>query len=157
MSLKNKVGNYLILFGLIALLVFVASVLAPPESFDSTAFLAGAGLLVVGVAFRRSKVRPRAGGPPAGAGGGAGGGGAPPPGPLPRPKPARQGLFSTLLNGPASKQKTAPGGGGGGGGKGGGGKGGPPGKGGGGGGKGGPPGKGGGGGGGGGGKGGGRK
>jgi len=42
MSLKNKVGNYLILFGLIALIVFVGSVLAPPESFDTGAFLIGA-------------------------------------------------------------------------------------------------------------------
>lgn len=130
MSLKNKVGNFLILFGLIGLLVFVASVLAPPESFDSTAFLVGAAFVGVGINFRRSKVRPRAGGPP---GGGAGAGG-PSQADLAaaKPKDAKpQGLLAKVMHGPANKQKTAPGGGrppagggGGSGGKGGGGAGG---------------------------------
>ena len=134
MSLKNKVGNYLILFGLIALIVFIGSVLAPPESFDTGAFLIGAACIGVGVNFGLSKGRPRAGGPPAGAGG-------PPAAPRPAapaggpPKPQRQGLLSKIMSGPNDKKKTAPGGGlgpGGGGGKsgggGGGGKGGAPGK-----------------------------
>jgi hypothetical protein len=106
MSLKNKVGNFLILFGLIGLIIFIASVLAPPESFDTTAFLMGAAFLAVGVNFRRSRVRPRAGGPPPGAAAPvaserpAAPAGAP-------PKPAKRGLFSTILKGPANKQKGA--------------------------------------------------
>jgi len=122
MSLKNKVGNFFILFGLVGLLVFVASVLAPPESFDSGAFLVGAALIGVGLNFRLSKVRPRAGGPP------AGGGGAPAAAPRPAalegaPNAKRQGLFGTILHGPANKKSAPsggkPGGGGGGGGAGG--------------------------------------
>ena len=125
MSLKNKVGNYLILFGLIALIVFIGSVLAPPASFDTGAFLIGAACIGVGVNFRLSKVRPRAGGPPADAGGApAAPAGVP-------PKPQRQGLLSKVMHGPNDKKKTAPSGGGGArppGGGGGGGKGGAPGK-----------------------------
>jgi hypothetical protein len=103
MSLKNRVGNFLILFGLIALLVFGATVLAPPEAVDGQAFLAGAALLGVGLKFRLAK-SPRgapqthAGPPPAAAGG-------PPPSAPARPR--RQGLFATVLKGPA-KPKVAP-------------------------------------------------
>ena len=105
MSLKNKVGNYLILFGLIALIVFIGSVLAPPASFDTGAFLIGAACIGVGVNFRLSKVRPRAGGPPAEAGGApAAPAGVP-------PKPQRQGLLSKVMHGPNDKKKTAPSGG----------------------------------------------
>jgi hypothetical protein len=102
MSLKNRVGNFLILFGLIALIIFGATVLAPPEAVDGPAFLAGATLLGVGLKFRLAK-SPRGapsahtGPPPAAAGG-------PPPG---GSKPRRQGLFATVLKGPA-KPKTAP-------------------------------------------------
>src|SRR5689334_22838581 len=95
MSLKNKVGSFLILFGVIALIVFVATVLSPPPSFDSGAFILGVACLGVGVNFRMSKVRPRAGGPPAGGGGSGGGGGAPAAMPA-KAKPAKQGLFATV-------------------------------------------------------------
>jgi len=101
MSLKNRVGNYFILFGLIALIIFAATVLAPPEAVDGWAFIAGAALLGVGLKFRLAK-SPR-GAPPAHAGPPPGAQAAGPSGPRPR----RQGLFATVLKGPA-KPKTAP-------------------------------------------------
>jgi hypothetical protein len=100
MSLKNRVGNFLILFGVIGLMIFVASVLAPPEEFDARAFLGGVVLVGVGVSFRLSKSRgvAPAGPPPA----------APQAAPAPPDRPKKRGLFATILKGPANKNKTAP-------------------------------------------------
>ena len=114
MSFKHRVGNFLILFGLIGLLIFAASVLAPPaDSFDIPAFLVGAVLLVLGLNFRLSK---SASGPPAGeraaaaksapaksagpkSGPPAGGGGKP-------GGPKKQGLVNTIMKGPNDKRLT---------------------------------------------------
>ena len=116
MSFKRRVGNFLILFGVIGLLVFAASVLAPPaDSYDVPAFLAGAVLLVVGVSFRLSKSAgaPSGGERPAGApaaakaapksgppGGGKPGGGT---------GPKKQSLANTIMKGPNSKHLPAAG------------------------------------------------
>ncbi len=122
LSLKNRVGNFLILGGLIGLLIFVATAITPPEHVDLWAFLIGAALVGVGVRFRLDKrgrptaPPPRPAGPPPGAQprpapkgkGPAKGGGkpaGPPPGPPPRP--ARRGPLATIFKGPA-QQKTAP-------------------------------------------------
>jgi hypothetical protein len=112
MGFKQRVGNYLLLFGTIGLLVFVASVLTPSGSYDVAAFLVGALLFGVGLNFRLSKQSgphheaPRAAAPaPKAAGKPADKGG---------PKPAgaggpakRQGLLAGILKGPPPK-KTAP-------------------------------------------------
>jgi len=125
MSLKNRVGNFLILGGLIALLIFVATAITPPGDLDVWAFLIGAALVGLGVRFRLDKrgrptaAPPRPAGPPPGAQprpapkGGAkrsgpvrgGAPAGPPPGPPPRP--ARRGPLATIFKGPAA-QKTAP-------------------------------------------------
>ena len=119
MGFKQRVGNFLLLFGTIGLLVFVASVLTPSGSYDVSAFLVGALLFGLGLKFRMSKSSgppheaPRAAAPAPKAAGKAG----PPKGGLPGggPKPAgaggppkRQGLLSSILKGPPPK-KTAPG------------------------------------------------
>jgi hypothetical protein len=126
LSLKNRVGNFLLLFGLIALLIFVASALAPPPEFDLWAFLAGAALLGLGLRFRLDKKgRPLAAPPPRPAGPPPGPprpaaakkgppkkGGAPPAGPPPGPPPKKPGPLGGLLKGPkpAAKAGGPPGG-----------------------------------------------
>jgi hypothetical protein len=131
-AFKQRVGNFLLLFGTIGLLVFVASVLTPSGSYDVSAFLVGALLFGVGLKFRMSKSSgapheaPRAAAPAAKAAGRPAGKGGPPkggpPGGGPKPagaggSPKRQGLLASVLKGPPPK-KTAPapprGGGGGG-------------------------------------------
>ena len=110
MGFKQRVGNFLLLFGTIGLLVFVASVLTPSGSYDVSAFLVGALLFGLGLKFRMSKSSgppheaPRAAAPAPKASGKPGGG----------PKPAgaggppkRQGLLAGILKGPPPK-KTAP-------------------------------------------------
>jgi hypothetical protein len=109
MGFKQRVGNFFLLFGLIGLLIFAASVLAPSGSYDIPAFIAGVLLFGLGLNFRLSKPSgpPReaahaaapmakAAGKPAGKGGPPGGG-----------APKRQGLLSSVLKGPPPK-KTAP-------------------------------------------------
>ncbi|MCC6187599.1 MAG: hypothetical protein IT318_01080 [Anaerolineales bacterium] len=100
MTLKNRVGNFLILFGLIALVVFAATVVAPPEAVDLWAFVAGAALLLVGIRFRRAKGAPLAPAPPSAA---------VPPAPVApaAARPKRRGPLATVLRGPG-KAKTAP-------------------------------------------------
>lgn len=97
-TLKNRVGNFLILFGLIALAVFAATVVAPPEAVDLWAFVAGAALLFVGIRFRCAKGVPLAAAPPPAA--------APLPAAAPAPKPKRRGPLATVLKGPG-KAKAA--------------------------------------------------
>ena len=116
MGFKQRVGNFFLLFGVIGLLIFAASVLAPSGSYDIPAFIAGVLLFGLGLNFRLSKPSgpPRevahaaapmakSAGKPAGKGGPPGGG-APKPGGGP---PKRQGLVSSVLKGPPPK-KTAP-------------------------------------------------
>lgn len=117
MSFKQRVGNFLLLVGLIGLLIFAASVIAPPGNYDIAAFLAGALLFGLGLNFRLSKPShppheaPLAAAPAhKGAGKPAGKGG--PPGSGPKPggsvgPPKRQGLVSSILKGPPPR-KTAP-------------------------------------------------
>jgi hypothetical protein len=113
LSLKNRVGNFLLLFGAIGLIIFVASVLAPPGDMDVWSFVAGAALLAVGLRFRLDKSGPPivappprapAGPPPRAAAKGKGPG---PGGPPPGPPPKKQGPLATIFKGPANK-KTAP-------------------------------------------------
>ena len=128
MSFKRRIGNFLILFGLVAFLVFAASLLAPKGGFDIPWFLAAAVLLAVGVNFRLSKsgdgpLVTRASSPPAAKAGPPGGGGKPgggKPGSGGKGGPAKkQSMGNKIMKGPADKRlppKPAPGGGGGGGG-----------------------------------------
>jgi hypothetical protein len=125
MSFKRRVGNFLILFGLVSFLVFAASLLAPKGGFDVPWFLAAVVLLAVGVNFRLSKsgdgplvtrassppaakAGPPSGGKPGGGKPGGGGKGGP---------PKKQSMGNKIMKGPADKRlppKPAPGGGGGG-------------------------------------------
>jgi hypothetical protein len=114
LSLKNRVGSFCILFGFIGLLIFGATVLAPPGEFDLWAFVAGAAMLAVGLRFRMDKSGPPIVAPPprapagmpakpkAAKGKGQGQGG-PPPGPPPK----KRGPLGTIFKGPANA-KTAP-------------------------------------------------
>ena len=98
-SLKNRVGSFLLLAGLIFLLLFAASVLAESGKYDLTSFLAGAAAMGLGWHWRFAKsARPQ--GPPAQPAGPAG----PPPAAAP---PKKHGPLAFLLHGPA-KKKTAP-------------------------------------------------
>ena len=96
MSLKNRVGVFLLLAGLLFLFIFAASALAPAgtgQGPDVLTLVGGAALLFVGARWRMAKGgRPLMGRPPAAAGG--------PPG-LPPPK--KRGPLGALLKGPASK------------------------------------------------------
>src|SRR5260221_9692727 len=55
MGFKQRVGNFFLLFGVIGLLIFAASVLAPSGSYDVPAFIGGVLLFGVGLNFRMSK------------------------------------------------------------------------------------------------------
>ena len=124
MSFKRRIGNFLILFGLVAFVVFAASLLATPKAgFDIPSFLAAAVLLTVGVNFRLSKsgdgplvtrassppaakAGPPSGGKPAGGKPGGGGKGGP---------AKKQSVANKIMKGPADKRlppKPGPGGGG---------------------------------------------
>src|SRR5215212_1946975 len=100
MSFKRRIGNFLILFGVIAFLVFAAAALATPKaSFDVPAFLAAVVFLVVGVNFRLSKsgdgpLVTRASSPPAAKAGPPGGG--KPGGGKPGGAPKKQGVVNTI-------------------------------------------------------------
>ena len=120
MGFKQRVGNFFLLFGVIGLLIFVASVLTPTGSYDVTAFVAGVLLFGLGLNFRLSKSSgppheaPKAHAPAAKAGAKPAGKGGPPkagpPGGAPKPAggpPKRQGLLSGILKGPPPT-KTAP-------------------------------------------------
>ena len=118
MGFKQRVGNFFLLFGVIGLLIFAASVLAPTGSYDVTAFIAGVLLFGLGLNFRLSKSSGppreamRAAAPAAKSGPKAAGKGGPPKPAGGAPKPAggppkRQGLLSGILKGPPPT-KTAP-------------------------------------------------
>jgi hypothetical protein len=118
MSFKRRVGSFFILFGLVAFLVFAASLLATDKGgFDVPWFLAAVVLLALGFNFRLSKsggdpLVTRASSPPAAKGGPPGGGGGKG-GP-----PKKQSMGNKIMKGPADKRlppKPGPGGGGGGG------------------------------------------
>jgi len=121
MSFKRRIGNFLILFGLVAFVVFAASLLATPKGgFDIPSFLAAAVLLTVGVNFRLSKsgdgpLVTRASSPPAGKAGPPSGGGKPGGGGKGGPA-KKQSMGNKIMKGPADKRlppKPGPGGGGG--------------------------------------------
>jgi hypothetical protein len=116
-TLKNRVGNFLILFGFIGLLIFIASAIAPPGEFDAFAFLGGAALVAVGVRFRLDKRGRTLAAPPPTAPAAMpapapknrdrrAGKDGPPPGPPP-PPPKKRGPLGTIFKGPANR-KTAP-------------------------------------------------
>ena len=114
MSFKRRIGNFLILFGVIAFLVFAATLLATPKGgFDVTAFLAAVVLLVLGVNFRLSKsgdgpLVTRASSPPAAKAGPPSGGGKPgggkPSGSKPGGPAKKQSMASKIMKGPADKR-----------------------------------------------------
>jgi hypothetical protein len=111
MSFKQRVGNFLLLLGVIGLLVFVASVLVAGGNYDVTAFLVGAVLFGLGLNFRLSKPSgpPREAPMPAAQSAKGGAKAGPPKAGQPGGGPPKsQGLVSTLLKGPPPK----PGGGG---------------------------------------------
>lgn len=89
MSLRNRLGSFLLLAAAIFLIIFLTAAFSPNGSYEVMALLAGAVLLVVGWRWRMAK---GGGGPPAAA---------------PPPPPKKQGLLTTLLRGPGMK-KTAP-------------------------------------------------
>jgi hypothetical protein len=114
MGFKQRVGNFFLLFGIVGLLIFAASVLTPSRTYDVSAFIAGVLLFGLGLNFRLSK----SSGPPReafkaaapaakAAGKPAGKGGPPKAGPPGGGAPKRQGLLSNLLKGPPPT-KTAP-------------------------------------------------
>ena len=100
MTSKNRFGNFLVFWGLLALFIFFASLYTPDKQYNYWAFFIGLLLLWIGIPMRRAK-------PPA----------PPPPpkpaAPPPQPAPAKQaapkkpGLLTTILKGPPPK-KTAP-------------------------------------------------
>jgi hypothetical protein len=110
MSFKRRVGTFLILFGIVALLVFAASLLAGAEArFDLTAFVAAAVMLTVGVNMRLSKssdspLVTRATSQPAAKAGAPGGGGGKSAGGKPGGPPKKQGALNTIMKGPANKR-----------------------------------------------------
>ena len=117
MSFKHRIGNFLLLFGVIAFIIFGATLLAPKGGFDVAAFIAAAVLLVLGVNFRFSKstggpLVTRASSPPAIKSGPPKGGGGKPGGGKGAP-PKKQGVANKIMKGPADKRlppKPSPGG-----------------------------------------------
>ncbi len=117
MSLKQRVGNFLLLMGFIGLLIFGASVIAPPGNYSIPAFLVGALLFGLGLNFRLSKPSghphaeahsaPHAAPAHKSAAKPAAKGGLPAHAGPPAAAPKRQGPISGLLKGPPPK-KTAP-------------------------------------------------
>jgi hypothetical protein len=107
MSFKHRVGNFLLLLGVIGLLVFVASVLAAGGNYDVTAFLVGAVLFGLGLNFRLSKPSgpPPEAPMPAAHSAKAGAKAGPPKAGPPKAAPEKQGLLSTILKGPPPKKK----------------------------------------------------
>jgi hypothetical protein len=107
MSFKHRIGNFLLLFGLVAFLVFAASLFSTPRArFDVLAFLAAVVMLVVGVNFRFSKsgdgpLVTRASSSPAAKAGPPGGGG------KSGGPPKKQSLGSKIMKGPADKRLPA--------------------------------------------------
>jgi hypothetical protein len=108
MSFKHRIGNFLLLFGVVAFLVFIASLLATPKArFDVTAFLAAAAFLVVGVNFRFSKssdgpLVTRASSPASAKSGPPSGG--KPGGGKPGGPPKKQSIGNKIMKGPADKR-----------------------------------------------------
>jgi hypothetical protein len=107
MGFKQRVGNFFLLAGIIGLLVFAASVLAPAQGYNIAAFLVGALLFGLGLNFRMAKTS----GPPreahSAAPHSAAKSGPPHAGSKPG-APKKQGLLNTIVKGPADRKKTAP-------------------------------------------------
>jgi 23S rRNA pseudouridine2605 synthase len=97
--LKNRIGAFFLLTGVLFLFIFATSVFSPTGDYQVLPLLGGAALVVMGWRWRTAK-RPRPAGPPPSA--------APAAAPKAGPPPAKkQGPLATLLKGPASK-KMAP-------------------------------------------------
>jgi len=100
MTSKNRFGNFLVFWGLLALFIFFASLYTPDKQYNYLAFFIGLLLLWIGIPMRRAKP-PAPPPPPKPA--------APPPSPTTAKQaaPKKPGLLTTILKGPPPK-KTAP-------------------------------------------------
>jgi hypothetical protein len=115
MSLKNRVGTFLFLTGVLALFVFTASIFTPTQDYDVAALVVGVFLIIVGWSWRRTKGGPAPAAPPPPVAGPPRAAAPPaahtPPGAGPGMKASqavkKQGLRKTLLHGPPAR-KTAP-------------------------------------------------
>jgi len=55
MTFKNRFGNFLVFWGLIALFIFIASLYTPDKQYNYWAFFIGLLLLWIGIPMRRAR------------------------------------------------------------------------------------------------------
>jgi hypothetical protein len=95
-SLKNRIGAFFLLAGVLFLFIFAASAMAPAGTGagpDVLTLAGGAALMFIGARWRMAKGGRPSAGPPAAAGGDLAG----------MPSPKKRGPLSALLKGPGPK------------------------------------------------------